>query len=273
MFDQLAARLAVTIALVGIVLPGISAAQDFECEAVPETPCALLNLAIDRWPIVIEQYETKLQPSSIDYIGDAESAEFESAVDKLLTLQDQTFLVLHADDGFSEIIASEKFDSAFLIPWKETIEQTVGKMQHVVKITWDAAGDEFSTTAFLSEAWPYIFDPVLSSVVLEDETNSCMHKTLRWLWGTTRGEILLDVLPIQTGSGMICKRVGEAWMSFGDAQVVSGEPQISGHQCAVNFAYAWATPLATISADAKNVSVTVEGIGSKFVGSRDCISE
>ena len=140
---------------------------------------------------------------------------------------------------------------------------------HVVALTWSTNEGSFDSALVVSERYPFLHDRTLSSIVLESNANSCVHKRLEWIWGATRGEIYIDLVPYENGSR--CARVTEAWMMLGNAQVEMNEVSYGDTACSSTYAWAYATPLGSLTFSQENLSFTIEGLGSSGQGSGDCV--
>lgn len=154
----------------------------------------------------------------------------------------------------------------------QVLEQMLGDDSatvHFVELSWSSLYEDFASTVIVSNLYPYLYGRVLSNIILESSSNSCVYKRLLWLWGLTRGGISIDLRPY--GEDFYCARATEAWMYFGDARAEMSDIQYDNDRCMSAYAWAYATPFATLEFDVDFFSFTVRGLGSKGTGTGDCI--
>ncbi|MGR3761713.1 hypothetical protein ACUXV3_16525 [Roseobacteraceae bacterium NS-SX3] len=254
-----------------ITLVGWANAQSVSCGGLPEEPCSALELAVDNWLEVSAETANAPKLARIEYVGDSEHEEFDDARQSMLKLEGQYFLRYSPADRNMELVTPDEVASADTSAWPNEVSTYLENVRYLVQATWSTnEAGEFTTPIFLTDQWPYLIDTMLSSIVLEGASNSCMHKTLYWIWGGVRGEIFVDLIARNTSDGLICLRISEAWMNFGDAKALAAMPTVKGQTCTTTYNYAWTTPLASISVGSDNVSLEIKGIGSNYVGTIDC---
>lgn len=139
---------------------------------------------------------------------------------------------------------------------------------HIVGFDWDTTEGKFNTKVAVNERNPYLYGRILSGIVVESDSNSCLYKRLIWLWGSTRGEIFANLTP--QGDDRMCRQEFEAWMTFGSAKVKMDKVSHDSARCNSQYAWAYATPLVSISFERDGFSFTVNGLGSSGMGGGMC---
>lgn len=245
-----------------------------ECGELSERTCGFLAAAITTW-------NTRL--SSNVRIEQCHYDRQEVAnVDSLLSILDRESEWRVPSMDSEGNISIVQLSSELRSQWRRAeighLRQLLGGNSgtaHFVRLVWRSrSGEEFLSTVIGSNTPPYLHGRILSSIVLESESNSCLYKRLMWLWGSTRGEIAaeLELEPISQNNKLDCKKTDSAWMALGDAYVKMREIEYMDGGCRSAYAWAYATPMATISFNADLFSFTVSGLGSKGMGSGDCIA-
>ena len=175
--------------------------------------------------------------------------------------------------------------------------------QKVLDILWQANGKQFTTKCVYDENG-IVYDNMLSNITLTeisanspDElkasldansqsstnakvarqysfTSTVVNYTITWLWGSTRGRIVIKHYIIWNGSNYIYDHGGssDAWMSVGSASGRWANNYLSrSSRSKMAWGYGWATPTASFSIklDYKSLSfsTSVSGVGSKGSGS------
>lgn len=178
----------------------------------------------------------------------------------------------------------------------------IKKGQKVMDILWHVSGQEFhskciyadtgivydnmlSNIAMVEMAEPSAKDVKLTSSMSREDAQKNMAKqysftstvldyTIKWLWGSTRGKIVITHYIIWNGSNYIYDDGGteDAWMSIGSASGRWARNYLNHHsRSKMAWAYGWATPTASfsikLSAKYLTFSTSTSGVGSRGSGS------
>jgi hypothetical protein len=182
---------------------------------------------------------------------------------------------------------------------KSMVFPSIKKGQKTLDVTWESQGRKFQTRLIYDDKG-VVYDNVLSNLVFvetektpteapppvpkEAESEAARRNanwstrfldyTIKWVWGATRGKILLDHYVVTCdGWRSFCDDGGQAnaWMSLGHSEGKTHrnalrKPRISK----LAWAYGWATPTASISIkfDVKKLtfSASTGGLGSAGKG-------
>jgi hypothetical protein len=166
--------------------------------------------------------------------------------------------------------------------WKNDFNNWKGRLMHlinkgennqVLQLEWqDRVGNKFKTTSVVSESYPYIYDHMLSNVAFANNISNCKYLQILWIWGSVRGEIIVELLPIYSSKKLVdCIESADSWMNFGEATAKVSKPEIKEDSCNVRYAYAWKTPFAEIEFDEKNFKFRISGLSSGGTGEGRCI--
>ena len=142
---------------------------------------------------------------------------------------------------------------------------------HYVTITWQKGQETFTTTC-VTDNTDIIYDNMLSNAAMVQfkSKGRCFDYEINWLWGSKRGEITVDLNCICFEGQLIsCTHTCIAWMSFGDAKVNCKKTQ-DENCCYLDYSWAWASPLVTISVQTDNFTLQTSGIVSSGQGSGSC---
>ena len=139
---------------------------------------------------------------------------------------------------------------------------------HIVNFAWNTPDGDFNMKGVVNERDPYLYDRILSGIVVESDSNSCLYKRLDWLWTSKRGEIFASLTPQVNTSR--CQQEFFAWMTWGRAEVRMGDVSYHSAGCSSQYAWAYATPVVSISFDHGSFSFTFTGLGSSGMGGGTC---
>ncbi|WP_018615337.1 hypothetical protein [Segetibacter koreensis] len=171
--------------------------------------------------------------------------------------------------------------------------------QKVLTILWNANGKQFKSLCVYNDEG-IVYDNMLSNIVLAkataaiDEvklssaslktntaqrpkqysfTSTVRDVTIKWLWGGTRGKVVIKHYIIWNGSNYIYDHGGsvDAWMSVGAAMGRWANNYLNRRsRSKMAWGYGWATPTASFSIkfNSKSItfSATTSGVGSKGSG-------
>lgn len=176
--------------------------------------------------------------------------------------------------------------------------------QKVLDITWESNGRQFNSTCVYGDEG-VVYDNVLSNICFVEKENPLMSETpailnerisdvregarslaqysftstvlnytITWVWGGTRGKIIIKHYIIWNGSNYIIDHGGttDAWMSAGSASGRwANNALVRNSRSKMAWGYGWATPTASfnISFNSSNLtfSTGTSGVGSKGSGS------
>ena len=247
-----------------------SGAAAQECGGLPEESCGRVATAISNWDTRISSSAGIQEWRYLEEIGGVQLL-----IEKLD--EDDAFRVASVD-GKGNVVIEElnvQQQEQWRVSEHETLKSLVnsdGNRAHLVELLWNSSGGDFKSTVIASDEYPYLYGRILSSIVLESNSNSCVYIRLLWLWGTTRGEIFADLVPYGEGEESFCARIyPPPWMILGDARVEMGDVTYKGEYCKSPYAWAYGTPLASISITRDPLSFQVSGLGSRASANGDCV--
>ena len=239
-----------------------------ECGDLTEKSCGYVAAAISNWNTLFSS-TARIQKWSYTR---TESANADSLISILDQSGGQRVASIDAEGNVSIVPLSGELREQWRNAEFEHLERMLGDDSttvHLVDMNWSLSDEDFSSTVIVNDRYPYLHGRILSSIVLESDSNSCVYKRLLWLWDLTRGEISIDLRPY--GEDFRCARASEAWMYFGDARAEMSEIEYNDNSCRSTYAWAYATPFATLAFDVEFFSFTVGGLGSKGTGAGDCV--
>ncbi|HYK06090.1 MAG TPA: hypothetical protein VE974_30385 [Thermoanaerobaculia bacterium] len=244
------------------------AARAKTCGALPERACAHLLLAIGAWN---------------DRFGDVAIAEgFEYRGDPT-TQAEKLLEQITSPDAVLPVVAEERpvgiaprrnaeIASADLTRWRSQIESILRNTKHAVQINWKLKDGKFVTTSLLSDSI-LVYDNILTNVRERRSSNSCVHEQILWIWGGVSGEIKIDLVPIyEEGRIVACAGSNRDYLMLGTSESRISPSKVRHGRCFARYAWAWATPVATISFNASKFKFEIRGLGSRGSGSGECWS-
>ena len=247
-----------------------SSATAQQCGELTEESCGYVAAAVSNWNTL---FSSNARIQRWDYAG-AETADAASLISILDQGSDWRVAGVDSEGNIAIVPMNEELREQWHSAEFQHLEQLLGDDSatvHLVSLDWKLSDEKvFVSTIIVNDRYPFLHGRILSGIVLESDSNSCLYKRLLWLWGDTRGEISIDLRPY--GENFHCARVAKAWMSFGNARAKMNEVEYDDNSCVSAYAWAYATPLAIISFDANSFSLTVSGLGSKGMGSGDCVA-
>ena len=176
----------------------------------------------------------------------------------------------------------------------------IQKGQKVLTILWKANGKQFSSTCVYNDKG-VVYDNMLSNIALTETTPApaddlkassvspktktsqratqysftatARNVTIKWLWGATRGKVVIKHYIIWNGYNYIYDHGGtvDAWMSVGSARGRWANNYLSRRsRSKMAWGYGWATPTASFSVKFNSKSITfsasTSGVGSRGAG-------
>ena len=268
MRNRLSSRRLMTLVLICTLMAPYTIATAQDCGALQEKLCGYVAAAIDNWnarfsnAATVQTWEhTEMVDVNVDSVISILNQGFDTRVG---SMDNEGNMRLDSLNGqIKEQL--QPTESSYLNRFLRDGHGTV----HVVDLTWTTTDGQFESRLIVNDTRPYLYDRILSSVVLEADTNSCVHKRLSWIWGVRRGEIFIDLQ--QYDNGMRCARMSEAWMVLGSAQVEMSEVSYGERSCSSTYAWAYVTPFASLTFHPESISFTIEGLGSRGQGYGDCV--
>jgi hypothetical protein len=162
-------------------------------------------------------------------------------------------------------------DAQTISDWEDLVESLIQTGMHLVTISWQKGSVAFTTTCVTDDT-DIIYDNILSNAVMVQTKSKakCFDYVISWLWGNQRGNILvfLDCVCVE-GQLIACLHTCTAYMTLGDAKV-NCKVTKTEDCCYLDYSWAWATPLVTISVQTDNFTLQTSGIGSSGQGSGSC---
>lgn len=185
---------------------------------------------------------------------------------------------------------------------REIVLPSIKKGQKVLDILWQVKGKQFhskcvyddngvvydnmlSNIAFTETAATPADDLKLSSKLASDATAGTSERTqysftstvrnitIKWLWGSTRGKVIIKHYIIWNGVNYIYDHGGstDAWMSVGSAKARWANNYLNRRsRSKMAWGYGWATPTASFSIKFNSTNITfsasTSGVGSKGAG-------
>lgn len=252
--------------LAGAPLP--AAAQAVECGELTELQCGLLAVARETWN---ERFGEVVRMTGLKYLGPARFDGKAEAAAEMLERDGKAWI---PDYREGKLRGVELIDPGPRDPKENEryriIQRIASQSDHAVELQWQQGGNAFSTTALALRSYPHLYGDVISNVMLQRDSNSCFHKHFQWLWGSERGEVLVDLVKVNSDVS-VCKRVLVSWFSFGNVEAKHGDIEYAGGLCRMTYAWGVTTPLATLAFDDAGFKFEVSGIGSNAVGGGDCV--
>ena len=249
----------------GCVAPPVS--------GLPNTVKTKLETAIDNWNTL---YGTNVQATGWSYEGTIDSAtELDTILDVILSADSAWLPDANINDTSSATAVLLEdvvgLNSQTISGWEDLVESLIQTGMHLVTINWQKGTDTFTTTCVADDT-DIIYDNMLSNAVMVEikSKKKCFDYVISWLWGNQRGNILvfLDCVCVE-GHISACPYTCTAYMTLGDAKVNCKITQTEDC-CYLNYSWAWATPLVTISVQTDNFTLQTSGIGSSGQGSGSC---
>ena len=185
---------------------------------------------------------------------------------------------------------------------RQQVLPAISTGQQVLTINWNADGKNFTTTCIYNDQG-VVYDNMLSNIsfmenattasddiklsadnsrqITNPATNEKQYSftatardvTIKWVWGSTRGKVVIKHYIIWNGSNYIYDHGGtvDAWMSVGSASGRWANNYLSrSSRSKMAWGYGWATPTASFSIKYNSSSITfsasTSGVGSKGSG-------
>ena len=241
---------------------------------LPNTVKTKLDTAIANWNTL---YGTNVQADTAwTYEGTIDStAELDTILDAILSADSAWLPDVDISDPSSATASLldnvTGLDAQTISDWEDLVESLIQTGMHLVTIDWQKGTDTF-TTICVTDDTDIIYDNMLSNAVMVEIKSKakCFDYQISWLWGSERGRILvyLDCVCVE-GQLVACLHTCTAYMSFGDAKV-NCKVTKTEDCCYLDYSWAWATPLVTISVQTDNFTLQTSGIGSSGQGSGSC---
>ena len=192
-------------------------------------------------------------------------------------LADSTVLV-SALENFSN-------DSSAQATLKDHIEKCISVGTKVVKINWRLqGGTQFSTLCAIGDT-SIVWDGLLTNLIMVEHNVPAFKNTSNvyngssydntysdvwtayWLWGSERGEMGYTMtIHCSSNTNVTSTDFSTwSWITGGSAESHCQVIQNSGAYGQVQYALGMATPLAFVSFDIYNFTVTLSGIGSNII--------
>ena len=190
-------------------------------------------------------------------------------------------------------------DAAIIQNIRDIVLPEIKIGQKIVSIVWEADGKRFTSRCIYNEEG-VVYDNMLSNIVFlvaeetpKEEikagrimkkdakieaqysfTATAVNYTITWIWGGTRGKIIIKHYIIWNGVNYIIDHGGtaDAWMSAGSAKGRWHNNSLSRYsRSKMAWGYGWATPTASFSITFNSSNLTfsagTSGVGSKGSGS------
>ena len=251
-----------------------SLAQSQEnCGELTEFQCSLLARSVRTWN---ERYGSEVRIDDWSY-ETALTADNRAEVLDSLTNPERVWLPDQDPEGklrgVKSLSSIEDEEAVKLIEsqWKNDVEAFLRSADHLVELNWTIQSDKFTTLPMISDQYPFIYDSMLSNVLLLDKMNTCEHTLVKWLWGGVRGEIIVDIEPLWERDVKHCRRLVRGWMQFGTLQHKVGELVRHGSVCRFEYAYVFTSPSVLATFSRAGFDVEISGVGSYKIGGGDCV--
>jgi hypothetical protein len=257
------------------ILCWIPAAQSQErpCGLLSEQECGYLNSAVRAWNTM---FGSKVHLDGWKYVEDYGTSlqALDSGTGLWIPTTDKTGVLTGAapiSEENQEIYKEWKTGQG--TAWPELVSRFASQTKDAVSLHWKIGDRDFETTALVSDKPPYILDSMLSSVAILKKGHSCVDDQILWLWGPVRGEIYVDASVIKTSKGFICARKEDAWMNLGTVDIKMTDVTYNGNTCMFTYAWAFATPFASLTFKLDSFSFEITGLGSGEKESGDCVAK
>jgi hypothetical protein len=260
------------VALIGAGCSGETSISPQSEEGLPSGLRSLLDEALANFNQYYGNIGTALSYSYLGTIGDV--AQRQEVITEITNpLMARVPKITFEDTLFSGSIISlqeETISQAELNEWQNLVSSLIGVGMHLVRIYWQANGEEFSTLC-VATAEDIVYDNILSNMVIvegQEQKLRCLDYTIYWLWGGERGKIIAEVTA--SCDGVInCGRHCSASMTLGEARI-NCQTRTQGNCCVLEYSFAWATPLVQISVDSDGFTLRTSGLGSSGEGNGNC---
>ena len=264
------------------------------------------NLASHQLPLKILSYKFESTIQTDDQLAAAKAQLLDD--NDLVPQYDGTNVSSFSLNTMKECINASIKDNEEGIDVVQNIQSEVfpliSKGQKLLDISWDLNGKQFVSKCIYNEDG-IVYDNILSNIIFFDsdittqdsvkpslDNSTCISKavdkteaqysftatvlnyTIKWIWGSTRGKIIIKHYIIWNGINYIYDHGGsaEAWMSLGSAKARWANNYLARHsRSKMAWAYGWATPTASFSitfhTSTLTFSTSTSGIGSRGSGS------
>ncbi len=248
-------------------------AQKNECGKLTIDQCAILYSAQSNWN---ERFSQIARFESFDYVGPAQPEGIRS-----LYQQSGNYVVYSDADGKLASIAPAsdawaKASDAQRESLGSQLQQFAHAAQFEADIQWSSREGPFTTRAYVLNTYPFIIDTMLSSVaIIETRQHSCELAEVYWIFGPTRGEFEVSINSFYDGGRLHCGAQMSGYMVIGNLtyQAKDIEYGAAGNRCWYSYAYAFSTPIGSVSIAKEDLSMKISGIGSVVKGSNICRSD
>ena len=257
----------VALVYFALLLP-YSVASPQECGDLPVTLCERVATAISKWNARFSD------TARIQSWSHTQTARLN--IDSLIAVLDEDngnplAVVDSAGNVRVEVIGDElreQWSDAERSHLFALIGDDVGDVS-LVNLNWVIDEKRSNSVLVATNHFPYLHERTLSSVVVESRESSCENILLKWIWGSERGRILVDLKPYDNGA--ICMPKSRAMMQLGSAQVHMQEVEYGDTTCSSRYVWGYATPFASLSLDVGRFSFVIGGLGSTGTGNGDCV--
>ena len=258
--------ISITLLFTGCTAPPVS--------GLPNTVKTKLDTAIANWNTL---YGTNVQADTVwTYEGTIDStSELDTVLDAILSADSAWLPDVDISDPSSATASLldnvTGLDAQTISDWEDLVESLIQTGMHFVTINWQKGTDTFTTTCVTDDT-NIIYDNMLSNAVMVETKSKakCFDYVISWLWGSERGRIMvfLDCVCVE-GHIVACPYTCTAYMTLGDAKV-NCKVTKTEDCCYLDYSWAWASPLVTISVQTDNFTLQTSGIGSSGQGSGSC---
>jgi uncharacterized protein YqgV (UPF0045/DUF77 family) len=239
-----------------------------------------LNTAQTNWNTT---FGTHAQMTGWIYIGQITSESERESIVAALSNPNETWVAQGNPLMPAEVTAvrlSEALEDAppnTLAEWQNVVNDSVNVGYHVVHVNWllQAEQIEFQTIT-VATADEIKFDPIFATITMIEtlsvKQSNRMERTIKWIWGSTRGKIICEVNAVcdDKGNLITCLHTCDAWMTLGEAKVECMPPEEVDDCCKLYYGYGWRTPTGSITiqwnAQKMKFEITITGIGSSGSG-------
>ncbi len=249
------------------------------CGEIEPSLCALIDTTARRWNGLFGE---QVRITGFEYAGESNKGEIYALYDtgsqaKALTVDPETgSLILTTID---DLIANSDPDQVGATQMQ--LFEFAGRFTHLVTIHWESEGQDFETTALVSDSYPYLLDTMIASVLIavQPETTDrnavrCMAVEYQLASYVTIGECRASLYSARSrspsGGAFYCDKKLSAYNRIGGHSIKSTDLRYDEQGCNMDVVCGLTTPFASVTIGGDPLSAEIGGLGGGWTFEESC---
>ncbi|MEZ5886713.1 MAG: hypothetical protein R3D56_07515 [Paracoccaceae bacterium] len=251
------------------------------CGDLSVSQCALLRSTVDRWN---QKYGEQFEIVDFRSIGKADG----EALDRLYGYESSSrALSIDPQTGSLTVFTIGELLSGN--PDKEAVEVDRSRIlrfrqsfSEVVRITWSAGGESFTTDALVGDYYPYMIDTMIMSILIavqpeysNKDAIRCDDYSIYFINYIEVGRYFTNFYSTTTetpfdGVAHSCYAIQGGYNNFGAISYGKSDVLYSSGRCMADVRMAFTSPFASVKVEVPGLGVTFSGLGGGWVHDARC---